>query len=219
METDLDDVLTPTATVRVVLADDHELVRSGIRALLSIIDGVEVVAEADDGQELLDRLAVVSADLVMTDLTMPGKDGMQAIEAMHDQHPSVRIIVLSMDMSAATAREAFAKGASGYIVKSGATAELSTAIQAVMTGRRYLSPVVARAMLVPDESAPESRLTARQIEIVKLIAMGNSAREIGQQLGLSPKTVDAHRSRIMEKLQIYDIAGLTRYALRHRLVQ
>ena len=137
----------------------------------------------------------------------------------HPVYRMIPVILLTNSDEDRDVTAAYALGASAYIVKSGATAELSPAIQAVMTGRRYLSPVVARAMLVPDESAPESRLTARQIEIVKLIAMGNSAREIGQQLGLSPKTVDAHRSRIMEKLQIYDIAGLTRYALRHRLVQ
>ena len=210
-------VLTPT--VRVLLADDHELVRSGISALLSLVPGVSVVGEARDGAALVDLLEQVGADIVMSDITMPGMDGLEAIARIHQAHPEVRTIVLSMDDSAEAARSAFAAGASGYIVKQAATVELEAAITAVLDGRRYVSPALAPQLLLPPADGPQAQLTARQIEILTCIAGGQSSKEIGAQLGLSSKTVDAHRARIMDRLGIFDIAGLTRYAVRHRLVR
>ncbi|MDB5858225.1 MAG: putative response regulator, NarL [Ramlibacter sp.] len=212
-----DAVIAPT--VRIVLADDHELVRSGISALLSLLPGVDVVGEARDGAELVGLLELVGTDIVMSDIGMPGMDGLEAIARIQQAHPEVRTIVLSMDDSAAAARSAFAAGATGYIVKQAATAELEAAITAVMAGRRYVSPSLAPQLLLPATNSPQAQLTERQMEILVCIASGQSSRAIGTQLGLSSKTVDAHRARIMERLGIFDIAGLTRYAVRHRLVR
>jgi DNA-binding NarL/FixJ family response regulator len=211
------EVMAPT--VRIVLADDHELVRSGISALLSLLPGVAVVGEARDGVALVRLLEQVGADIVMSDIGMPGMDGLEAIARIQQAHPAVRTIVLSMDDSADAARSAFAAGASGYIVKQAATAELETAIHAVLAGRRYVSPALAPQLLLPAADSPQAQLTERQVEILTCIARGQSSRTIGAQLGLSSKTVDAHRARIMDRLGIFDIAGLTRYAVRHRLVR
>jgi DNA-binding NarL/FixJ family response regulator len=213
--------LTPIPSeLRIALADDHELVRSGIRALLSILEGVRVVAEARDGAELMRLLEAVPVDIVMCDLTMPGMDGIETLERIHSQHPHIRSIVLSMDNSPPAVRAALAKGAVGYIVKEAAAAELGVAIRTVGAGGRYVSPAIARLLLqAGGDDAPADQLTPRQIEILTFIAQGLSAREIGERLGLSPKTVDVHRARMMERLNIHDIAGLTRYAVRHRLVR
>jgi DNA-binding NarL/FixJ family response regulator len=210
----------PSDTIRVVVVDDHELVRSGLRALLSMIDGVEVVAEASHGAELLQLLATTPVDIVMCDLTMPGMDGLDVMEKVRAQHPGVDTIIVSMDNEPESIRRALAQGAAGYIVKQAASMELALAIRTVAAGGRYVSPLIARVLLQPAPAdAPDGLLTPRQVEILRLIAHGNSAREIGEQLGLSPKTVDVHRARIMERLGLHDIAGLTRYALKYRLVR
>jgi DNA-binding NarL/FixJ family response regulator len=204
---------------RILLADDHELVRSGIRALLSLLDGVEVVGEAQDGVDLMRLLKSVPADIVMSDITMPGMDGLEALERIGREYPQVRCILLSMDNSPAAVRRALAQGAAGYIVKQAAAAELGFALRTVIAGGRYVSPAIARLLLQPPtRDTPEEVLTPRQLEILTRIAQGRSAREIGIELGLSAKTVDVHRARIMERLDLHDIAGLTRYAVKHRLV-
>lgn len=205
--------------IRIILVDDHELVRSGIRALLSLIDGVVVVGEAQDGTELMRMLGTVAVDIVMCDIAMPGMDGLEVIERIQRDHADVRTLVLSMDNSTAAAKRALAKGAWGYLIKQAATAELEMAIRTTMQGARYLSPAITASMLAGGPDTPEEQLTTRQIEILTCIAEGRSARDIGEQLGLSPKTVDVHRMRIMDRLGIHDVPGLTRYALKHRLIR
>jgi DNA-binding NarL/FixJ family response regulator len=212
--------LHPSDPIRVILVDDHELVRSGLRALLSIVDGVEVVAEARHGAELLQVLAATAADIVMCDIAMPGMDGLEVMERVRERHPGVDTIIVSMDNTPEAIRRALAQGAAGYIVKQAAAVELGIAIRTVAAGGRYVSPTIARVLLQPAPAdAPDGLLTPRQQEILRLIAHGRSAREIGEQLGLSPKTVDVHRARIMERLDLHDIAALTRYAVRYRLVR
>jgi DNA-binding NarL/FixJ family response regulator len=210
----------PSDPIRVMLVDDHELVRSGLRALLSLVDGVDVVAEARHGAELLQLMATHEVDIVMCDLTMPGMDGLDVMEQIRRQYPGVDTIIVSMDNQPESIRRALAQGAAGYIVKQAASVELALALRTVAAGGRYVSPTIARVLLQPPPAdAPEGLLTPRQMEILTLIAHGRTAREIGERLGLSSKTVDVHRARIMERLGLHDIAGLTRYALKYRLVR
>ena len=205
--------------IQVVLADDHDLVRSGIKALLSTVDGVRVIAEARNGNELLALLDSVKPDVVMTDISMPGMDGITAIAEIHARHPDVRVIVLSMYDTVDFVKRAVANGACGYLMKDAPPFELEQALRSVMATGSYFSAAVAQRLLQPSEPTVDDELTTRQVEILTLIAQGKSAKEIAFELGLSPKTVDVHRARIMERLRLNDIASLTRYAVRKGLVK
>lgn len=205
--------------IQVVLADDHDLVRSGIKALLSTVEGVQVIAEARNGNELLALLDSVKPDVVMTDISMPGMDGITAIAEIHSRHPDVRVIVLSMYDTVDFVKRAVANGACGYLMKDAPPFELEQALRSVMATGSYFSAAVAQRLLQPSEPTVDDELTQRQVEILTLIAQGKSAKEIAFELGLSPKTVDVHRARIMERLRLNDIASLTRYAVRKGLVK
>ena len=205
--------------IRVVLADDHDLVRSGIKALLSMIDGVEVVAEARDGQELIHLVDSLEPDVVMTDISMPRMDGIAAIAQIHARHPKVRLLVLSMYDTVDFVKRAVSSGACGYLMKDAPPFELEQAVRSVMATGSYFSPAIAQRLLQPSEPTIDDELTQRQIEILKLIAQGRASKEIAFELGLSPKTVDVHRARIMERLRLNDIASLTLYAVRKGLVK
>lgn len=206
-------------SVRIVLADDHDLVRSGIKALLSMVEGVEVIAEARDGKELITLVESLSPDIVMTDISMPGMDGITAIAEIHAKHPSVRMLVLSMYDTVDFVKRAVANGACGYLMKDAPPFELEQAVRSVMATGSYFSPAIAQRLLQPSEPSVDDELTHRQVEILKLIAQGRASKEIAYELGLSPKTVDVHRARIMERLQLNDIASLTRYAVRKGLIK
>jgi DNA-binding NarL/FixJ family response regulator len=205
--------------IQVVLADDHDLVRSGIKALLSTVEGVQVIAEARNGNELLQLLESVKPDVVMTDISMPGMDGITAIAEIHARFPDVRVIVLSMYDTVDFVKRAVANGACGYLMKDAPPFELEQALRSVMATGSYFSAAVAQRLLQPSEPTVDDELTTRQVEILTLIAQGKSAKEIAFELGLSPKTVDVHRARIMERLRLNDIASLTRYAVRKGLVK
>jgi two-component system, NarL family, nitrate/nitrite response regulator NarL len=205
--------------IQVVLADDHDLVRSGIKALLSTVEGVQVIAEARNGNELLALLESVKPDVVMTDISMPGMDGITAIAEIHTRFPDVRVIVLSMYDTVDFVKRAVANGACGYLMKDAPPFELEQALRSVMATGSYFSAAVAQRLLQPSEPTVDDELTQRQVEILTLIAQGKSAKEIAFELGLSPKTVDVHRARIMERLRLNDIASLTRYAVRKGLVK
>jgi DNA-binding NarL/FixJ family response regulator len=209
----------PPQRVRVVLADDHDLVRSGIKALLMMIEGVEVIAEARDGQELISLVESLSPDVVMTDISMPGMDGITAIAEIHPKHPQVRLLVLSMYDTVDFVKRAVANGACGYLMKDAPPFELEQAIRSVMATGSYFSPAIAQRLLQPSEPTVDDELTQRQVEILKLIAQGRASKEIAFELGLSPKTVDVHRARIMERLRLNDIASLTLYAVRKGLIK
>lgn len=205
--------------IQVVLADDHDLVRSGIKALLSTVDGVQVIAEARSGKELLQLLESVKPDVVMTDISMPEMDGITAIAEIHNRFPDVKVLVLSMYDTVDFVKRAVANGACGYLMKDAPPFELEQALRSVMATGSYFSAAVAQRLLQPSEPTVDDELTTRQVEILTLIAQGKSAKEIAFELGLSPKTVDVHRARIMERLRLNDIASLTRYAVRKGLVK
>lgn len=207
------------ATIRVVLADDHDLVRSGIKALLGMVEGVDVVAEAHDGRELVRLVESLAPDVVMTDISMPGMDGIAAIAEIHARMPEVRVLVLSMYDTVDFVKRAVANGACGYLMKDAPPFELEQSIRSVMATGTYFSPVIAQRLLQPSEPSASDELTERQLEILKLIAQGKASKEIAFDLGLSSKTVDVHRARIMERLKLNDIASLTRYAVRKGLVK
>jgi DNA-binding NarL/FixJ family response regulator len=205
--------------VRIVLADDHDLVRSGIKALLSMVDGVEVVAEARNGEDLIALVESLAPDIVMTDISMPGMDGITAISEIHGKHPEVRLLVLSMYDTVDFVKRAVASGACGYLMKDAPPFELEQAVRSVMATGSYFSPAIAQRLLQPSEPTVDDELTHRQVEILTLIAQGRASKEIAFELGLSPKTVDVHRARIMERLRLNDIASLTLYAVRKGLVK
>ena len=209
----------PFKPVQVVLADDHDLVRSGIKALLTMIDGVEVIAEARNGTELLNVLEGVMPDLVMTDISMPGMDGIAAIAEIHKRYPNLKVLVLSMYDTVDFVKRAMASGACGYLMKDAPPFELEQALRGVMTMGSYFSPSIAQRLMQPSEPTAREELTQRQIEILKLIAQGRASKEIAFELGLSSKTVDVHRARIMDRLRLNDIASLTLYAVRKGLIK
>ena len=208
-----------SAAIRVVLADDHDLVRSGIRGLLSLIEGVEVVAEARDGNELLAHALRLVPDVVMTDISMPGMDGIAAITAIHAALPRVRLVILSMHTGIEFVRRAVAAGACGYLMKDAAAFELEQAVRNIMANGSYFPQSIARQLLLPPEHTLEDGLTGRQVEALDLIAKGRATKEIAFELGLSPKTVNVHRARITEQLQLGDTGKLTLYAVRRGLVR
>lgn len=204
--------------IRVLLADDHDLVRSGLHALLAQADGIEVVAQARDGQELVTLADALHPDVVITDVSMPVMDGLAATRALRERHREMRILVLSMHDAPSFVRQATASGANGYLMKDASPAELEIAVRRVMQTGRYFSTTVSMKLLEPAEPTAAEELTPRQVEILTLLARGQASKQIAFQLNLSPKTVDVHRARIMERLGIGDLASLTRYALRQGLI-
>jgi len=204
---------------QIVLADDHDLVRGGIQGLIELLPDVEVIAEASSGEELLSLLESITPDLVVTDLDMPGVNGLEAVARIRRQQPALPILVLSMYDTADFVQRAVANGANGYLMKNAAPSELQHAVQAILATGSYFSGKVARMLLERVDSFGDDGLTERQLEILSMLAGGLSSKEIGYKLGLSPKTVDVHRARIMQRLQVRDVASLTRYAVRRGLIK
>jgi DNA-binding NarL/FixJ family response regulator len=204
-------------TIRVILADDHTLVRSGMRALLDQLQGIEVVAEASDGRAALELVERYRPHVVLMDIAMPELNGIEAAERIVRHHPDVRVILLSMHSDEAYVTKALDVGAAGYVLKNADAAELEMAVRAVARGDGYLSPAVARHVVrgaVRRGESDTTQLTPRQREILQLIAEGASTKQIAAKLGLSVKTVETHRAKLMERLDIHDVAGLVRYAIR-----
>ena len=210
--------------VRVLLADDHALVRAGIRALLESLEGIAVVAEAGNGGEVLELARKHRPDVVLLDISMPGIGGLEASAQLKQELPEVRVVMLSMHANEEYVLQALRAGAVGYMLKDSATAELELALQAVMEGETYLSPPISRQVVegyvqrVGAEQPAADHLTPRQRQVLQLIAEGLSTKEIAYRLELSVKTVETHRAQLMERLQIRDIAGLVKYAIRNGLV-
>jgi DNA-binding NarL/FixJ family response regulator len=209
--------------IRVLLADDHALVRAGIRSLLNGMDEVEVVAEASSGEEAIELAASSRPDVVLMDIAMKGITGLEAAARMRIRNPEARVVILSMHSGEEYVLQALRAGAAGYLLKDAATGELELALRSVMRGESWLSPAVSRQVVEGyvqrpgGEQTPEL-LTARQREVLRLVASGKSTKEIAFLLNLSVKTVETHRAQIMDRLGIRDVAGLVRYALRTGLV-
>jgi len=209
--------------IRVLLADDHALVRAGIRSLLNAMAEVQVVGEASSGEEALELAARQLPDVVLMDIAMRGITGLEAAATMRERLPQVRVVILSMHSGEEYVLQALRAGAAGYLLKDAATGELELALRSVMRGESWLSPAVSRQVVegyvqrTGGESASEV-LTARQREVLRLVAGGKSTKEIAFLLNLSVKTVETHRAQIMDRLGIRDVAGLVRYALRTGLV-
>jgi DNA-binding NarL/FixJ family response regulator len=211
------------APLRVLLVDDHALVRAGMRSLLQDLPDIEVVAEAGDGAEALAAAERERPDVVLMDIAMKGMNGLEAAARLRERLPEVKVIILSMHTSEEYVLLALRAGAAAYLIKDSATSELELALKCVMRGETYLSPAISRQMVdgyvqrVGASAGPEP-LTPRQREVLKRIAEGRSTKEIAFELNLSVKTVETHRAQIMERLGIRDVAGLVRYAMRAGLV-
>jgi len=209
--------------LRVLLVDDHALVRAGMRSLLQDLPDVEVVAEAGDGAEALAAAERERPDVVLMDIAMKGMNGLEAAARLRERLPGVKVIILSMHTSEEYVLLALRAGAAAYLIKDSATSELELALKCVMRGETYLSPAISRQVVdgyvqrVGASAGPEP-LTPRQREVLKRIAEGRSTKEIAFELNLSVKTVETHRAQIMERLGIRDVAGLVRYAMRAGLV-
>lgn len=211
------------APLRILLVDDHKLVRAGIRSLLREIEGVEVVAEASDGAEALLLAERERPDVVLMDIAMKGMNGLDAAARLRERLPAAKVVILSMHTSEEYVLLALRAGAAAYLIKDSATSELELALQSVMRGETYLSPAISRQVVERyvqrvGEGAAADPLTPRQREVLKRIAEGGSTKEIAFELNLSVKTVETHRAQIMERLGIRDVAGLVRYAMRTGLV-
>lgn len=210
--------------IRVVLADDHALVRAGIRSLLGAMANVEVVGEASSGEEALALAERERPDVVLMDIAMKGITGLEAAARMREQHPAVRVVILSMHSGEEYVLQALRAGAVGYLLKDAATGELELALRTVIRGESWLSPAVSRQVVegyvqrVGGDTGAADVLTARQREVLRHVASGKSTKEIAFVLNLSVKTVETHRAQIMERLGIRDVAGLVRYALRTGLI-
>lgn len=211
--------------VRVLLADDHTLVRAGIRALVEAIEGAQIVAEAVNGRDAVAQARTHRPDLVIMDISMKDLNGIEATAQISSELPATRVLILSMHAAEEFVRRALKAGASGYIVKDSAPLELKLAIEAIMSDEIYLSSRISRHLVsaVLQNSAEVGAssldsLTARQREVLQMLAEGRSTKEIANALQVSVKTVESHRSGLMQRLGIYDVAGLVVFAARNKLI-
>ncbi|MCE2680002.1 MAG: response regulator transcription factor [Burkholderiales bacterium] len=209
--------------IKVMLADDHAIVRKGLRQLLEETGFIEVVAEADDYPAIMKAVRSFDMDVVVMDITMPGKNGIDVLKIVKGEKPKVAVLMLSMHPEDQYAVRALKAGASGYLTKNSAPEKLVEAIQTISGGRRYITPELAESLashLTDDTDKPlHSTLSDREFQTIRLIASGRKLSEIAEELSLSPKTVSVYRARIMEKMKMKNNAELTHYALKHGLVE
>lgn len=211
--------------VRAVLADDHKLVRAGFRLMLNSLGAIEVVGEASDGQEALELIRKHKPELALLDITMPGLTGIEVASWLQREGLSTKVLILSMHVDEEYIARAVRAGVSGYLLKTADPMELETAIQAALSGKTYLSAGISSQIVTdysrrvgPAESLLD-QLTPRQREILQLIAEGKNTKTIAEVLNISTKTVETHRAALMDRLDVHDIPGLVRYAIRHGLVE
>src|SRR5438552_10470580 len=210
--------------IRVLLADDHKLVRAGIRSLLERFPNVEVIAEASDGREAIRLVETNEPQIVLMDLAMPELNGLEATRHLTKTFPQVRVIILSIYSDEEHVYQALRAGAAGYLLKGAATEELELAIRSVAQGETYLSPPVSKPVIMEYIHrtnvgfSSRERLSPRQMQILKLIAEGKTTKQVALQLDISVKTVETHRSALMTRIGVRDVAGLVRYAVKIGLV-
>ncbi|MEO4046453.1 response regulator transcription factor [Pseudomonas sp. CAU 1711] len=206
---------------RLLLADDHAMIRVGVRAMISELPGFEVVGEAEDGQQVVEKARELKPDIILLDISMRDVSGLDALRPLAEVAPSCKVLMLSMHDEAELVLDSLRRGAHGYLLKDAAMAELHLALRAIDRGERYLSSAIAQAVIdqaLAQRAPLEHGLTQRQIEILRLITRGAGTRSIANGLGLSVKTVEAHRAQIMKRLGIHDVPGLVFYALREGII-
>lgn len=212
--------------IRIVLADDHHLVRQGIRSLLEKSGDMQVVGEAEDGQQAIELAERLKPDILVADIGMPRMNGIRAAEKLRSLNSKTRVLILSMHSSELLIRKALLAGAKGYLLKISVTEELLQALRTVYSGQIYLSPPVSSVMTEafisgrsPGEvSGPLDQLTDRELEVLQLIAEGHTSQAIAQLLNTATGTIERHRSNLMNKLDVHDVAGLTRLAIQYGLI-
>jgi DNA-binding NarL/FixJ family response regulator len=213
--------MSPDKKTRILLADDHSVVRSGFRALLSAQPDLEVVGEASDGRDAVEQTVLLKPDVVVMDVTMPNLNGIEATRRMAQEAPRVRVLALSMHKDAVYVREILRAGARGYLLKDSSEQDLINAVRALAKGEGFISPAVSDAVLSDYRkhvTDPIDLLTTREREVLQRIAEGQTNKEIAGSLNLSVYTVEAHRGRIMEKLNLHSTGELVRFALRNGLI-
>ncbi len=210
--------------ISIVVADDHGIVREGLRRLLEAEPDLKVCGEAEDGRQVLEEVTRCRPDLVVLDITMPGMGGLETLERLRGEHAGTKVILLSVHNDPPFIQSAIGLRVDGYVLKNGRAAEIVTAIREVMKGGSYFSPAVAREIVeqvrAPRSDSPDpfTVLSAREREVLQRIADGLSAKEVATELSLSTKTVEAHRTSLMRKLGVRKATELVRYALRHGLI-
>lgn len=215
-------------TLRVLVADDHEVVRKGLRSIVEEQPGWEVAGEACDGREAVDKVRALRPDVAVVDVSMPGLNGLEATRQMLRHDAGTKVLILTMHESDPLIREVLDAGARGYLLKSDASRDLVTAVEAIRRNKTYFTARVAQIVLdgyldkkphsAPSSDAPASRLTPRQREIVQLLAEGKSSKEVAVALGLSVKTAETHRANIMRRLECHSVSELVRYAIRNNII-
>ena len=211
--------------IRVLLADDHKLVRAGIRALLENLSDVEVIGEASNGEEVIRLVEESEPHIVLTDIAMPALNGLKVTRHLRKTFPNVRVVILSMYSDEEHLYLALRAGAAGYLIKGAAREELQLAIRAVARGDTYLSPPLTKLMIMKSghrgslDIHPLRELSSRQMQVLRLIAKGKTTKQIALELGVSVKTVESHRAQLTKRLDIHDVASLVRYAIKVGLVE
>ena len=203
---------------RLLLVDDHTIVRQGLRMLLGAFPEFEIVGEADTGTAALSKVGELAPDLVLLDLSLPDVGGVEVLHQLRDSGSAARVVVLSMHTEAEYVRPAMQAGAVGYLVKGADVADLVRALRSALRGEPWLSPSVTRVLLEDSDAAGAGPLSDRETVVLRLVARGKTSREIAAILGISAKTVENHRQNLKDKLDIHDVAGLTRYAMRTGLI-
>ena len=209
--------------IRILIADDHPVVRKGLWSCLAAKTNFKVVGEASDGVDAIQKVKELAPDVVLMDIDMPQKDGLEVTNVLRKESPNVKVLILSMQSNRDTVLRIIKAGARGYVLKDAPTDELVRAIESVNAGEAFFSPPVAQIALNQyltdtDETKPLAKLSERESEVVALIAEGKSNKEIAMHLGIGVRTIETHRERIMRKLDIHSVAGLTRFAIANGLI-